>query len=54
MDEKQVINKIGKKNWNKFIKFMAGQTVGLLDDGKFDYYEWDVDRFIARIKNENN
>lgn len=44
MDKKQVINKIGKENWDDFQEFMTGQTVGF-DKGVIDYYECDVDRF---------
>ena len=48
MKEKEVIKKIGKENWNEFTKFMYGQTVGY-DNGVFDYYECDVNRFIRGL-----
>lgn len=44
MNKKQVIEKIGEENWDKFQKFMKGQTVGF-DKGVIDYYEDDVDNF---------
>ena len=44
MNKKEVIERIGEKNWNKFTEFMRGQTVGLID-GKCDYYKWDVEKF---------
>ncbi len=49
MNKEQVIEKIGKKNWKAFLKFMAGQTVGF-DKGIIDYYECDVNRFVPQEK----
>ena len=37
-----------------FDNWMCGQTVGLNDDGSFDYYKYDVERFIRYKCNPNN
>jgi len=31
--------------FKKFLEWMAGQTVGINDDGSIDYYEYDVERY---------
>ncbi len=49
MNKKQVIEKIGKANWNKFTRFMHGQTA-YMKDSEIDWYECDVDRFIAKME----
>jgi len=49
MNKKQVIAKIGKNNWNKFINFMEGQTA-LWINNEPDYFECDVDNFINKLK----
>lgn len=36
---------IGAKNWKRFLRWMAGQTVGMNEDGSTDWYENDVRRF---------
>lgn len=46
MNKKQVIEKIGKENWDKFCIFMVGQTIGF-DKGVVDYYECDVNKFVS-------
>ncbi len=46
MNKQEIIGKIGKENWPKFLKFMSGQTVGINKDGLHNYYESDVDNFI--------
>lgn len=51
MLKKEVVEKIGEENWEKFQRFMFCQTVGITKDGEEDYYETDVDRFIRQIKN---
>jgi len=50
MKKEEVIKRIGKEKWKKFAKFMQGQTVGLNDDGSFDYYECDVENFLRKPK----
>ena len=32
--------------WKDFSQFMNGQTVGITEDGKLDYYESDVQRYL--------
>ena len=34
------------KTWEEFLDWMCGQTVGE-KDGETDWYDWDVERFIA-------
>ena len=41
---KKRIKKAGG-SWQVFRKWMAGQTVGMVN-GEIDYYEYDVSRFI--------
>ena len=33
-------------DWEVFMEWMSGQTVGLNDDGSTDFYDYDVNRFI--------
>ncbi len=49
MNRQQVIKKIGKENWDKFLDFMGGQTVLLIDE-KLDFFEIDVDNFLNKLK----
>lgn len=49
MTKKEVIAKIGKGNWKAFEDWMYGQTHGLTDDGKADYYAWDVASFEKKL-----
>ena len=46
MNKNQVIKLIGKSRWKEFGKWMGGQTVGIGKDGKIDYYDDDVYRFL--------
>ena len=48
MNKQEVINKIGKKNWKEFLKFMTGQTVGFYPDGTTNYYTCDVENFMHK------
>jgi len=50
MTKKQVIKILGKNNWNEFLKWMRGQTIGVNPDGSFDYYEHDVKAFVRKLK----
>ncbi len=50
MEKEEVIKRIGKGNWKSFLKFMAGQTIGITKEGKMDYYECDVKRFEEHIE----
>ena len=50
MNKEEVIAKVGKENWKKFLEFMRGQTVGLNKDRSHDYYEWDVENFLRYPK----
>ena len=51
MNKKQVIKRIGQRNWDAFLKYMSGQTVGYRE-GEVDYYEVDVERFIRYNRGE--
>ncbi len=47
------VRKLLKENkipWAKFAKWMFGQTVGMGKDGKINYYEWDVKRFVHDLE----
>ena len=41
-------------DWEVFWKWMAGQTVGMNDDGTVDIYDCDVDNFIRIGCNPEN
>jgi len=45
MKEKKVKKIIGDENWEKFLEWMSGQTVGRNNDGSTDYFESDVKAF---------
>ena len=50
MRKEEVIEKIGKENWEAFCEFMFGQTVSTYPDGKTDFYDCDVENFIHKMK----
>jgi len=45
MTEQEVTDFIGKENWDAFIIWMRGQTIGVSKDGVLDYYSCDVYKF---------
>ena len=49
MKEAEVKKLVGEENWDIFTTWMSGQTIGIVD-GEFDYYEWDVKRFVEGTK----
>lgn len=53
MKDSEVELMIGKENWPAFREWMAGQTVGLNDDGSTDWYACDVERFAAGLRRGN-
>ena len=46
MNEEEVKEKIGEENWDEFCNYMRGQTVGMGKDGKTDYYNQDVEKYL--------
>ena len=45
-DEETVKQKLGNENYNPFLKWMHGKTVGIHPEtNETIFYEWDVDRF---------
>lgn len=50
MTEKEVRKLIGNKNWKKFMVWMRGQTVSCDENGEIDYYDWDVQAFVVKLK----
>ena len=48
MDKEQVLAHIGKENWDAFLKFMQGQTIGARDD-KPVFYRHDVESFASNL-----
>ncbi|MFH0715060.1 MAG: hypothetical protein V1847_04670 [Candidatus Diapherotrites archaeon] len=50
LNKQQVIEKIGKKKWKAFLKFMKGQTIQRNADGSENFYEWDVENFLKKPK----
>lgn len=49
MNKKQIIKKIGKENWDKFLYFMVGQTC-CMKNNEPDFFECDVDNFLNKLK----
>ena len=49
MTEQEVKQEIGIENWDGFLKWMGGQTIGVTSEGKFDYYAWDVKSFKVKM-----
>ena len=52
MATKQVKAKIKKAGgkWEDFITFMFGSAYGIDKKGKPNWYDWDVDIFINKVK----
>ena len=46
-EAKSVIEDAGL-DWEKFVDWMQGQTVGMYEDGSTNWYVWDVQKFITR------
>lgn len=51
MRKKEVKKLIGKENWEKFYAWIRGQSVEFYKDGSTNYFKWDVDKFITKLKN---
>ena len=49
MIEQEVKKEIKEENWEKFLDWMRGQTVGLNEDGTTDYYACDVMAFKHKL-----
>lgn len=50
MKEQEVKEYIGTENYNTFLTFMKGQTVGLNPDGTTEFYDWDVEMFKSKLE----
>lgn len=50
MTEQEVTDLIGKENWDAFILWMRGQTIGISDDGVINYYSHDVHQFKGHLE----
>lgn len=48
MNTKEVQRMIGRDNWQDFLNFMSGQTVGIDPNGETNYYTWDVETYCNR------
>lgn len=44
MTEEQTKKYLNDRIWDKFVEWIYGQTIGIID-GKIDYYDHDVIRF---------
>lgn len=40
---------LNNRIWEKFGKWITGQTCPVMEDGKLGYYSWDVERFADMI-----
>ena len=56
MNEQEVRELIGDDNWDDFLEFMTGQTVGVSKDGLLIFYKHDVERYHygKKIRNGSN
>jgi hypothetical protein len=52
MKEQEVKKIIGYNNWNIFLEWMRGQTMGIYEDGSTNYYDCDVYAFKEKIDTE--
>ena len=50
MRKKEIIKLIGEENLDKFSKWMYGQTVSMYKNGEVNYYPWDVEAFVEKLK----
>jgi hypothetical protein len=50
MREAKIKEIIGEDNWEDFLKWMRGQTVSRYPDGEIDFYEWDVNAYITKLR----
>lgn len=50
MNEKEVKEYIGSKNWKAFFRWMGGQTCGVNKDGSTNYYQHDVEAFKTKLE----
>ena len=48
-EAKSVIEDAGL-DWEKFVDWMRGQTVGMYEDGSTNWYAWDVVRYVRGKK----
>jgi hypothetical protein len=46
----EVEERVGKENMEEFGKWMRGQTMGIYDDGTWNYYDCDVESFALKLK----
>lgn len=44
-EAKSVIEDAGL-DWDKFVEWMQGQTVGMYEDGSTNWYVYDVQRYV--------
>lgn len=49
MKESEIIKLIGEIGFSDFKLFMRGRTVGISEDGSFDYYPQDFEDFLLMV-----
>ena len=49
MTIEEVKKEIGEENWEAFLDWMQGQTVGCKADGTINYFECDVRDFKTKL-----
>lgn len=54
MIEEEVKILFAKICWDRFEKWIKGQTVGVGKDGEINYYKHDVERFVRYRFNPDN
>jgi hypothetical protein len=52
MNEQEARELVGDDGWDDFLDWLAGQTIGINDDGTIDYYDSDVKRYCERRRRE--
>lgn len=45
---------IGEENWEAFLNWMRGQTVGMYPDGEANFYSADVEAFMAVLAGKSD
>lgn len=50
MTKTEVIRRIGKSNWKRFMDWMQGQTLSAYPNGQTNFYDHDVEAFCKKLK----
>jgi len=48
VSKEEIISEVGEDEFERFDKWMTGQTVGVNKDKTINYYRWDYERWKER------